>query len=617
MSTLLYHGTTDPRPVHHFLQAGPLSAIYSNGSLRYIRLGDQEVVRMIYFALRDEHWNTLPTRIVNEQLQIDEHTFQLTFDCAHYQVDTEIIGWQCAITGDETGCIRFAIDGTVINPFSRNRAGLCVLHPITETVGQAVKLTNPDGTKSSDVFPELISPHQPFIDIAVMQWHLPDGTAATLTFDGDIFETEDQRNWSDTSFKTYCTPLHLPRPVLLQPGDQIRQVVTLDLIPSQSVGSPSTLQSSPSSLYSLFPPIGLCHAIDQPKLKTDEAAQLRKMGLDHLRISVDFSRPDWSEWLTVGLSEAKRLQVQVVLAIVFTDNYRTELNHFQQAIEWLNPAVSAVDVFHTDQPVLPGALWAEVAAPLKKLFAGAKLGLGSLDNFTELNRNRPIHELATTTPPDYLVYALNPQAHTIDDQTVIENLAAQTDTVLTARSFAGGLPIHVGPVTLKSRHVAEADPRYSSLLAAGWLVGSLAALTLAGASRITYFDTKGPKGIMEGIDPETNVGQVFPTGLMLMALADWPGAECISSETYNSLTISSLSLKKEGQTLLVVANHTWDEQTVSLPDDRELPAQGWFLDETTTPASMQTGKLPALKPLDNRTLQLKPFAVVGILFNCQ
>ncbi|MCY7357667.1 MAG: hypothetical protein LH609_09380, partial [Rudanella sp.] len=607
---------TEPRPVQHFLQAGPLSAIYANGSLRYIRLGDQEVVRMIYFALRDEHWNTLPARVINEHFNVIERSFQLTFDCVHYQDDTDIIRWHCVLTGDETGCIRFSIDGTVVHPFNRNRAGLCVLHPISETVGQAVRLTHPDGAESTDVFPELISPHQPFIDIAAMQCQLPDGTEATLTFEGDIFETEDQRNWSDTSFKTYCTPLHLPRPVLLQPGDQIRQVVTLDLTPSRPVGPPSTILPSsrpPGPLSTLLPPLGLCHAIDQPKLKTDEAAQLRRMGLNHLRISVDFSRPDWSEWLTVGLSEAKRLQVQVVLAIIFTDQYQIELNHFQQAIEWLNPTVSAVDVFHADQPVLPDALGAQVTAPLKKLFAGAKLGLGSLDNFTELNRNRPGHKPANTTPPDYLVYALNPQTHAIDDQTVIENLAAQTDTFITARSFAGDLPIHVGPVTLKSRHTAEADPRYSSLLAAGWLVGSLAALTRAGASGITYFDTKGPKGVMEGIDPETNVGQVFPTGLVLMALADWQEAECIPSETYNSLTVSSLSLKKDHRKLIIMANHTWDEQTVSLPEDLELPAQGWFLDETTAPISMQTGEIPAFEPLSHRIFRLNPFAVVGIL----
>ena len=149
------------------------------------------------------------------------------------------------------------------------------------------------------------------------------------------------------------------------------------------------------------------------------------------------------------------------------------------------------------------------------------------------------------------------------------------------------------------------------MLAAGWLVGSLAALTLAGVFCVTYFDNKGPKGVMEGIDPETNQGQVFPAGLVLMGLAGWQGAECIANETHNSLIKSVLTLQKESQKLTVVANHTWDEQTISLPDADLKSVQVWVLDETTAPSAMQSGILPMQLFTDN-TLILKPFAIVGI-----
>lgn len=609
MTELLYHGTSEPRPVQHLVRAGLLSAIFENGFLRTIRLGDQEVIRTIYFALRDDQWNTIPIRISGEQLIINDHSFLLTFVCGHYQHDTEVIRWQCEVSGDETGTIRFSIDGTVLQPFLRNRAGFCVLHPIVETVGQPVVITHPDGKQSDGVFPVLIQPHQPFLDITAMQWTLPDGAKATLSFEGELFETEDQRNWSDASFKTYGTPLRLPHPVQLQPGDQIRQVVQLVVSPGQLPVSPTNSTPSSKQQPAFLPTIGLSHAIDQPKLKADEAAQLRKMGLNHVRIALDFARPDWSEWLTVGLSEAKRLHVQVVLAVTFTDQYQTELNQLQQAIEWLNPSISAIELFSSSHPAIESTMLADVAVPLKKLFSGAKLGVGSAVQFTELNRNRP----ASTDSFDYLVYAINPQVHAFDNQTLIENLAAQADTVQTARSFAGDLPIHVGPITLRSQHYAEADHRYPSLLAAGWLVGSLASLTVAGASSLTYFETKGPKGVIEGIDPETNQGQVFPAGLVLMALADWQGAACVPTETYTSVTISSLSLQRATTKLVLVTNHSWDEQIFTIPDTFALPVQVWMLDETTAPACMQAGELPALMPVTDRMITLKPFAVAGIL----
>ena len=51
-----------------------------------------------------------------------------------------------------------------------------------------------------------------------------------LTMRGDIFEMEDQRNWSDASFKTYCTPLALPFPVEIDAGTAVTQEVCISLL---------------------------------------------------------------------------------------------------------------------------------------------------------------------------------------------------------------------------------------------------------------------------------------------------------------------------------------------------------------------------------------------------
>ena len=40
---------------------------------------------------------------------------------------------------------------------------------------------------------------------------------------------EDQRNWSDASFKTYVRPLSLPWPYVMEPGVTNRQSVELDI----------------------------------------------------------------------------------------------------------------------------------------------------------------------------------------------------------------------------------------------------------------------------------------------------------------------------------------------------------------------------------------------------
>ena len=47
--------------------------------------------------------------------------------------------------------------------------------------------------------------------------------------EGDTFEMEDQRNWTDASYKTYVRPLALPWPYTLAKGTVIEQAVRLSV----------------------------------------------------------------------------------------------------------------------------------------------------------------------------------------------------------------------------------------------------------------------------------------------------------------------------------------------------------------------------------------------------
>ena len=52
----------------------------------------------------------------------------------------------------------------------------------------------------------MISAENPFKDLTAFRWRCHNDWYI-LHYEGDIFETEDQRNWSDASYKTFCTPL--------------------------------------------------------------------------------------------------------------------------------------------------------------------------------------------------------------------------------------------------------------------------------------------------------------------------------------------------------------------------------------------------------------------------
>ena len=48
-------------------------------------------------------------------------------------------------------------------------------------------------------------------------------TASSIGFVGEVFEIEDQRNWTDASYKTYCRPLARPFPYRIEPGETVEQ----------------------------------------------------------------------------------------------------------------------------------------------------------------------------------------------------------------------------------------------------------------------------------------------------------------------------------------------------------------------------------------------------------
>jgi len=145
--------------------------------------------------------------------------------------------------------------------FLRNRIGLCILHPITECAGKPVAIEHVNGSLEQGSFPRDISPHQPFFDLRSLSYEVANtGISARLEMEGDTFEMEDQRNWTDASFKTYCTPLALPLPHPVKTGDRVEQSVALSLsgnvrpILPVNLGRPPQLSISTTPVVTL-PPI--------------------------------------------------------------------------------------------------------------------------------------------------------------------------------------------------------------------------------------------------------------------------------------------------------------------------------------------------------------------------
>ncbi len=219
-------GTAVPDSKGRLLRAGPLSAVLDNGALRYVRLNEVEVLRAIAFLVRDENWGTFSPEIAKLAVKQGKSGFEVSYEarCADAK---RALTYKAHITATADGNLRFDATALPHTDFLTNRTGFVVLHPLKGVAGCPVEILHVDGRKVKDEFPAIINPVQPFYDIRALSHEVAPGVWAICRMEGDTFEMEDHRNWTDASFKTYVRPLALPWPYTLPAGSEIKQSVSL------------------------------------------------------------------------------------------------------------------------------------------------------------------------------------------------------------------------------------------------------------------------------------------------------------------------------------------------------------------------------------------------------
>jgi hypothetical protein len=617
------------------LQAGPLRMLYREGVFRYVALDRQEIVRAVYLAVRDRHWRTIPGVISNLDVRSTADSFQVTYDCAHREQDIDF-RWKVHVTGDRDGTIVWKVQGEAFSSFEKNRIGICVLHPLDGSIGKPCQIKHTDGSIEESRFPREVAPHQPFLDVAALRFRVSSELEAELAFTGDVFETEDQRNWTDASFKTYSTPLSIPFPVAIEKGTMVSQAVTLKLYGSAAAATEQfrfdeevTITIRPEERTRL-PRIGLKWAGSRRSLSFGNVARLQALCLDHLCVNLNPGEAGSEEefWKAAELADGLSVPLEVALAgELETASLVRVLDAILQRKVHICSWLADVRLESADRTAQRRAL--EAVAPVV---------LGRSGHFADLNRNRP-------SAPDRagVWFSMSPQVHATDDTTMMENLAAQPHVLASIRSWAGPVPVTVSPVTLKTRftHLPEGesgedgnealpedvDPRQSSLLAAGWTLGSLKHLAEGGVASITYYETAGWRGVMEteAGSPlpsrfHSIAGAVFPTYHVFADVAGWKPAEVLRTESTDPLKVECLALMQPSGLRLVVANLSGGQVSVQLRlDDLATRTDLRVMDEDTVegfmmhPESRRRQEQRELIAQDGTVrFALKPYAIATV-----
>jgi hypothetical protein len=640
-ANVLLHGSDEPLQELRPLRAGPVSAVLDQADLRYVKHGNLEIVRRVYVAVRDRNWNTIPGTLTDLEVQSREDSFDVRFRVRH---DGPGIGfaWEGSIRGTPDGEITYAMDGRGLRDMLYNRIGLCVLHPWRESAGRPFRAQTPGGPVEGTL-PRLIAPQRfegghyvpLFPSASRLEIGLEDGGSATFEFQGDLFETEDQRNWADASLKTYCTPLALGFPHTLKEGEHKAQAVTMstDRTLAAATPEPASALEFGDRAPAVMAPVGLVAPSGAATPSARELALLCQLGPAHLRFDLHLADRAWEDELAAALATAGALdaQLEVALFVPSGADEGGELSRVRAALE--GAAIARVLVVPEDartttsEETTPAAL-VRLASDSLGLTAIPIAG-GTDMYFCELNRTQP-----ESDQMDGVFWSVNGTTHASDDVSLAETPEAQGEQVRAARAFAPGKPLFVGPITLRRRfNVNETapdeaaaelpdsvDPRQASLIAAAWTLASAKHLSEQGAAALTYFETVGWRGVIQGdaAPPAADrfharAGQAFPLFHVLADLAELRGRALLECRSARPLALAGLAAQDAAGTTALIANLSPDSQVVEIRG-LSLPATVRRLNQETAPSAMSEPERfrSSREPWDGRALTLSPYETVRI-----
>lgn len=465
--------------------------------LAEIRHHGTPVLRAVRAVVRDDGWQTVPVRV--RGIDLADESLQLTLEHAGLGARISSRLSVQARPGE------LSIDWVAVSEtaFATCRTGLVVLHPWTDAGREAI-VVHSDGSTQRTRFPREISPHQPMRDIREL--HLDDDTV--IAFGGDVFEMEDQRNWTDASFKTYSRPLDLPFPYALAAGESLRQSITLTAPPGAPTSSaPQDLRTDPAVIRLIergaFPAIGVEAATSADPVPASDIGAFRI-------VELDLATPSWGSALARASLDDRPLDVRLV-----TDG---DPHHLADAADALRGRsivrITAFDpVTHITTPGLVTAL----RSALGDAGRDVPIMSGARSHFTELNREQD----AIARDVDAITFTTTPLFHSLDSEQLVEAISMQRLVAEQSVTIAQGRDVHIGPVALRPRYnnvattsapsptrsdlsegygaafAGTADERQRAPQLGAWVVASAAAMAVPGVRSLSWFETWGARGIAD------------------------------------------------------------------------------------------------------------------------
>lgn len=492
-----------------------------------------EVLQRIFVTVRDRNWLEIPPTVWRSEVDIDRGTATLT---ARHESESVGFEWEGALRVGENW-LRFEVTGRALRDMQVCRVGLVVLHPLESMLGSSIALGGPQGAcDRTTVVLRAIAP-QPVVNGMPLAMTEPfsqlvlereDFGRLELRLEGELFELEDQRNWGDASFKTYCTPLRLGFPREMKAGTTIRHSVEVRFEPGARRNSERVAAAS-----GVFPWLGVSAG-------AAHSAERRDPAWDHVHVDVGAFGENLAtlrEVLAAGPAQRIQLGVEVREDGPACEVVALLRGHWQRIARILLygggtalPSSGAVERWRREIVDCGGA---EGVVP--PLFAATK------GYFVELNRG-----VESGLAVDGVGFPLTATVHGDDAEEIGANVSAIEDMAGTACTRTHTGPVCVAPLALYYPPSAAERRSFPAELVAPWLVATLIHAGLGGVRSVTVAgDVIESLGI-----PQTGIG-----GIVVRLLeCGGRGVEAFGARLPQSLHAVKFTAAAPGGLQAVVAN---------------------------------------------------------------
>ncbi len=331
-----------------------------------------------------------------------------------------------------------------------------------------------------------------------------------------------------------------------------------------------------------MPAVGIGRSSRPEPLSDAELRILRTLRFNHYRLDVHLFENNWHLTAGEAINEAAVIAAKMEFALFFDDNFESQIRDFIAWFKLKKPATYCFLIFHKSYPTTPGELAIRIIPYIRNEIPGIRIGSGTNANFAQLNRNRTTGDKA-----DLVCFSIQPQEHASDNRTLIENLRGQEYAVKSTAGFAQGHRIWLSPVNLQRRFNAnnafieepvsgsgfppQADARIMSLFGACWTAISMKYLFENEVTGVTYFETAGERGIMQGeclsgwpVEFPSCRGMIFPVYFIFKFLQRYRSFRVLRSSSSSPLVADSLTLSDGKQVRMIITNFCGNPKSVKI-----------------------------------------------------